>query len=371
MTDELIDTEVDALRDAQPSGWERELRRLAGEHFAQASTYWYERLATTIAQRLDPEVMRVCERLLETSDVPLELAFLCFAILASSYRRNLRYSSGRSFVDQPRWLTLFAELPQYWHFRAMAYLDGDPAQMEQGLVHATTAERWLPDHAGVLHTKALFLVDLVEAEKRNPDPHLGQSQVLVDRAISLYGRRARFFHTRARCHRLTAAMCLDDDEARGRYDDASADLVTAVDLEDPKAADHLRRVSVYLSERQRLDADRSLRVSLRRLERTLEQRAAEVSEIVASAEARARQIELRVIEVVALVSAVLAITFQATQQASGPERAWWEAAALIGALAVVLLGTVFLASWLLRRGWDTSSARGSDATAGTARGRRR
>src|SRR4029078_7882502 len=105
---------------------------------------------------------------------------------------------------------------------------------------------------------------------------------------------------------------MDDPSAAAcRYDQAATDLSKAVDLEIARSPDRDRRIAVYLMERQQLDADRSLRAAIRNANATLEERVRsatsklqlELEDMGDEAERRARTIELRIIEVIALVAA--------------------------------------------------------------------
>ena len=143
---------------------------------------------------------------------------------------------------------------------------------------------------------------------------------------------AKYYYTRARLSRLL-----------GEYESARADLARAVELEDRKSADYRDRVAVYLMERGVLDADRSLRELLgqaREAVSVLDERVSQVDQSM-------RESQIRVIESIAFVSAILGLVL--TSGSALQQRSTTDALVILAGLAVVLLGSVAIGSAILQK----------------------
>lgn len=333
VTEDEADRFAVELRDAAPS----DRANVVGEIAAAAQacldedTDRYETLVARIALRAAvPESLLV--GLLEREQDP-QVRFLCFAMLFTLLRRRRARRRTRDLIAAHR--GEFGPRALFQHFEAMSHAGGSVGELRRGLAAAERAVTALPGTPGPLHTCAVFLADLVSAGgSDNPEADLQRAMQLVDEAIDKSWGRARFFHTRARLLRM-----------RGDFDAAHAEIVKAIDQEDPDVVDFQERIAVYLIEKSTIEAERAIRQVYLTNSRDLRQ----------AFDERVRQIQgtqTRLIEAVAFIAAALAIvqaTMQETMAHAERRRSVWEVVLLIGTLGVVLFGAVLLTAYLLRR----------------------
>jgi tetratricopeptide (TPR) repeat protein len=218
----------------------------------------------------------------------------------------------------------------------MSYLGGDLLSLQTGLRDARRALEQLPDHAGVLHSVADFIV---EVEALAPDQRgektLREAVDLVERAIAQYPKRARFYYTRGRLRRL-----LSD------YPGALDDLGRAIQLE--RGFDSQLRIAVYHAERNLVQSDRTFDEFLansRQAQADLEAKhAAGLDSRVSDLRS---EMTVKMTETVAFVTGFISLVLTTSGLAAG--RPLPDAVGLIGAEALILFSLAFVGAWLLRR----------------------
>ena len=295
-----------------------------------AASYDFERDATDLAVDV-PGLIQDSVQVVRGNGGDPSFRFLCMAIAFNGLRRERHPRRAREVLD---WVSAeFGEVPLFGHFRAMSLQDGTVMEMRQGLELAEKAHRRLPDNAGIDHTCAVFIADLASNEAfDDPIPELKRGVELVTRAIDSYGKRGRFFHTRARLKRL-----LHD------YDGARVDIAQAIDLE-REGEDAPERRAQYLIERSMIDADRYFT----RLAGEAEAANARLTKDTARLQSSIESSQIQTIEVIGFITAILGLVLATMGEirSQSPQ----DALTVIAGVAVLLFGIVLLGSWLLRRG---------------------
>jgi tetratricopeptide (TPR) repeat protein len=211
--------------------------------------------------------------------------------------------------------------------------EGTADDLRRALEYARRARRRFPDNPGIAQQVASFVSELGSVGGlKDPAVELRDAVALVNGAIDANPAYAKYYYTRARLSRLL-----------GDYGPARADLNRAVELEDRRSVDYRDRVAVYLMERGVLDADRSLRDLLAQASgavAVLDQRVGQVDQSM-------RESQIRVIESIAFVSAILGLVL--TSGNALQQRSTTDALLILAGMAIVLLSSVALGSYVLQR----------------------
>lgn len=294
-------------------------------------TYGYERDATDLALSV-PGLEHLAEEVLRHDDGQPALRFLCVSLVFNWLRREHHLSRARVMLDQVA--AEFDDVPLFLHYRAMALEEGSTSDMRRGLELAEEAHLRLPDNAGIAHTCAVFIADLASNDAfADPKPELHRGIALVNEAIDKFGRRGRFYHTRARLRRL-----------QQEYDRARIDIARAIDLEDRAGDDSKERLATYLIERSMIDADQSIARLAKSAQESNDRLTAATEKLKSSLDAS----QIQAIEVISFVAAILGLVLATMGEIKSQSPT--DALTVLSGVAILLFGAVFLGSWLLRRG---------------------
>lgn len=296
----------------------------------KSGTYDYERDASDLAAAV-PGLVQLAEGVVRGGTGDPALRFLCASIAFNGLRRQDHFGRARAILDQVA--AEFGDVPLFLHYQAAAMAGGSIADMRQGLEWATKAHALLPDNAGVAHTCAVLIADLASNDAfENPKDELGRGIDLVNEAITGYGKRARFYHTRARLRRL-----------HQDYDRARIDIAQAIDLEDAEGIDSSKRIAIYLIERSMIDADRSIARLATKAQESNDRLTTATEKLQRSIDSS----QIQLIEVIAFVTAILGLVMATMGEIRNQSPQ--DALTVLAGVAVLLFGAVLLGSWLLRR----------------------
>ena len=286
-----------------------------------------------VGETADPTVSALCN-LLGSRQLDERRRFICFMAAATILRRRQDHEAALLLANS--WQAEFARIPAYWHLRAMAYLGGDLLSLQTGLRDARRALDQLPDHAGVLHSVADFIVEIdALAPDRRSEDSLREAVALVERAIALYPDRARFYYTRGRLRRM-----LRD------YPGALDDLGRAIQLE--RGFDSQLRIAVYHAERNLIQSDRTFDEFLARSKQAQAELEAKHAASLDSRVSDLRsEMTVKMTETVAFVTGFVSLVLTTSNLAAG--RPLPDAVGLMGAEAVILFALAFVGAWRLRR----------------------
>jgi len=294
-----------------------------------SDAYDFERGCTQIAVT-DPAAVEAAKASW-TGEPDPDRAFTLFSIAFNHYRRELD-SKGMSATlarGRPR----FGTLPLFKHYESMARIDGSVGDLLTGLELENDAIARMPDNAGALHTRALLISQLRAAGEG--DDALTKSAVRdVDRAIALHPGRGRFYATRARLR-----------YELGDYEKAREDLASAIRLEDTSTTDARSRIQQYQVERSIADA---LSLMDRRMEQRVHEKVGELDKKADSLQKKLEDSELRIVEVIGFVTAIIALVLSSAQIVSNMTNLS-DALVVLTALAVILLASISVGAFILRR----------------------
>jgi hypothetical protein len=316
----------------------RELSAVASD--PDVSSRDYELLATRVATLPVENIMSVTNRLAEDSTETDQVRVFAAVTCATACRRMRVQSGGRHVIRSVQHLE--QTYPILRHMRALTYLDGPPSELHDGLALAESAYAAMPENPGVAHALACFLVDSSRLDGMEPEdnPRLTRALGLVNDALRSEVRPS-FFYTRAKIHRKL-----------GNFQEAKADLVTAIENEDRQSVDHVERIMGYVVESSLVDVNRTTSELLRRAQDAVTETRNKVAEIetdTAAALERIREAQARTVETIAFFAGALAlIQFTAITMGKGYDVG--EAVVLILVLGVVLFGAILSGAYLLRKG---------------------
>lgn len=345
-TSKAIRDAAENLRSAGEIERQLEIFTEAAQQLDREERDQYELDATCLAVARD-DVGEFARSILVRPEQPDEdTRFLVFAAGAIACRRADDRQAGDELLDLVR--GQFAQLPLFKHFYALSLEGGSKRQLERGLalekdvLEEGGGGRF---HAGGAHLIARFILQLSECDSTVDEKDFLEALDSVNEAIDSRRGYAKFFATRAAVYTRL-----------GRFDDAHADLVEAIRLEDRSSVDARERIAEYKLERRMIEMHRTLR-SLTEQAKSVEDRSEKTAE-------RLRGAELSVISAVAFIAAILSL-IQITLD-NIDNRPLGESLAIVGSFAVILFGAVAFGSWLLRRPWshlaDTASSESSADT---------
>lgn len=306
--------------------------------------FQYELEATRLA--LDrPETVSEARQILESGRGDQRLRLLAFVVAVVGCRRAQRRQEAEEIVRQ---VGHEFTHPIATHFRSLAYLlKGSAPDLKVGKRLSESACDAMPTNPGALHTLAHFIIELLETAPEGADPADAERALeLAERATALSpieGRflyRGHFHYTRARILRRLR-----------RYDDARDALLKAMDLEDRDAADYASRIADYRIELALVNGDRALHEILDESKRALHNTRLEVTQLSTRLDDGVRQLndaQLRIIELVAFVVAIVGLVLQGGTLAAGAD-SLSAGLILLGSLAVIMIGSVLVLSVAIRR----------------------
>lgn len=284
-----------------------QLRRMP-EHSDPAFAFDARKLADTW-----PDLREQAGSVIEEETLDRKLRYRAFFVLLIRLFRDEDYRAYRQLFERHE--ALFADWISEIGLRAEYHLTrGDKrGNLEEALIFATEAKERLPNHPLVLHSYAALLVGLEERVDQPDRDHVRDAEHALNKAIGLSKTpHAIFYATKARSLTLL-----------GRYDDARDALDAAIDAEPTNTPQYDRRIAHYHDLRANVSVREHLAMlskqqseALRKLEELDRSAERRLTDIATQLTARVDEVRLQLIQLLALLAAVIAFIVTGTQFAT-------------------------------------------------------
>jgi ElaB/YqjD/DUF883 family membrane-anchored ribosome-binding protein len=253
------------------------------------------------------------------------------------------------------------------HLESLTYIGTTGDALATGLDMSREANKLCPNNAGMLHAKADFLVESAiwvspQTSGVTSEKLLAEAREAVDAAIALEPDWPKFSYTRARIRIRQARSSEEYLTALNELESAHAREATAsVDSADRRARYQFEKIMVEM--RWTLTG---MEERVQREYRAVEKRA---QEMIAEA---GRRSQVQVVAAVGFLTSLLALLqfaaalfVTADKAAESAEISYWYLVITIAIVAVILMGSVALATWMIgrqSRGTSTPSPGSEPAT---------
>jgi tetratricopeptide (TPR) repeat protein len=297
-----------------------------------------------------PSLVELAEAFLLTDhEAEPDIRLMALAVVMIGNRRQRRSARGRrfaeaAFLDRQHELGRLAGLdaakhPLFVHLLALCYIDGDIDELKKGLGLVREARSGLSRHAGSAHSFAHFVVRIASLDLVQAATMFDEAMAAVNEAIELNPNRGRFYHTRAKLHRLG-----------GNHHSARKDLGLAIEKEDRRAFDCQQRISEYMTDLAVLDLMSTFERRIGELDdrlATTDDRISDLRTVVDKTKDASNEAQFRLIETIAFFAGVLALV----QASVGllQNRSLWEAFVILLTLTVILFGSMAVGATIVRR----------------------
>jgi tetratricopeptide (TPR) repeat protein len=198
---------------------------------------------------------------------------------------------------------------------ALTHEGGRIDDLETGLAGAKQAVRQMKGNAGPLHAVGSFTASLRDAGHDVTPRQMTYAVECVNEALQIFADRGRFYYTRGRLQRQL-----------GHLDLAYEDIVDAIERESQDENDYAMRIAQYDSELRLVQQERRLQAIDARLDETQDS-------------------QIKVVEVIAFFSAVVALVLTGVGQAAAVARQ--DESLASGALIMALTGLLLLLAVVL------------------------
>ncbi|MGV2939667.1 tetratricopeptide repeat protein [Mesobacillus sp. LC4] len=163
----------------------------------------------------------------------MHIRFVAFLALCISFRRLKETSKYEAIINH--YGDLFSTFELYPHFCSMMYKEKKNEESYQSaILYAEEAVIRLPSQEGVLHNYAETIVIALEEGYGINSNLLEKAEELLNRAISLSPKYAKFHYTKGRILSL-----------KKQYKRANEAILKAIDLEDSSKKDYVLRINEY------------------------------------------------------------------------------------------------------------------------------
>jgi len=183
-------------------------------------------------------VFEKCIRKLGEDEKAEHIAFACFVALNIYYRRNKDITKVHDLITQNE--KHFHKHPMFAHMYSLFLRStGRKKDQERALEYARKAARAMPEQAGVQHSLAEVLINLIEEglfnrSSEDREKYLSEAEEAIEKALNLDSSYPKFYSTKGRLYAL-----------KGNYDEAREYVELAIDKEDSNASDYTIRLNNY------------------------------------------------------------------------------------------------------------------------------